>query len=224
MEHGLLLCGLLLRRSPRSLCCELCKFRSEIILQSPETIRTADILGLPVGCGPQGMGGGTNILYRNRGDGTFEDVSRESGIAVPCSSDRFFVSDRWIPTGSYGLGVSAADFDNDGWPEHSRGLRLVSSRFYHNKGDVLFQEVGREIGCAVNENGGMQAGMGIAVGDYDCDGWLDIVKTNVSGSDGETVSQQRGWNFLPCRFLSLEATPNSWDGCRTVRLRQRWLA
>ena len=61
--------------------------------------------GLSVGCGPQGMGGGTNILYRNRGDGTFEDVSLKSGIAVPRGpSEPFFVSDQWIPTGSYGLG------------------------------------------------------------------------------------------------------------------------
>ena len=64
--------------------------------------------GLSVGCGPQGMGGGTNILYHNRGDGTFEDVSVQSGIAVPRGpSDPFFVSDQWIPAGSYGLGVSA---------------------------------------------------------------------------------------------------------------------
>jgi hypothetical protein len=137
--------------------------------------------GLSVGCGPQGMGGGTNILYRNRGDGTFEDVSLQSGIAVPRGpSEPFFVSDQWIPTGSYGLGVSAADFDNDGWPDIYVACDSVPSRFYHNKGNGTFEEIGREIGCAVNENGGMQGGMGVAVGDYDCDGWLDIVKTNYS--------------------------------------------
>jgi hypothetical protein len=137
--------------------------------------------GLNVGCGPQGMGGGTNILYRNRGDGTFEDVSLQAGIAVPRGpSEPFFVSDQWIPSGSYGLGVAAADFDNDGWPDIYVACDSVPSRFYHNKGNGTFEEVGREIGCAVNENGGMQGGMGIAVGDYDCDGWLDIVKTNYS--------------------------------------------
>jgi hypothetical protein len=137
--------------------------------------------GLSVGCGPQGMGGGTNILYRNRGDGTFEDMSVQSGIAVPRGpSEPFFVSDHWIPTGSYGLGVAAADFDNDGWPDIYVACDSVPSRFYHNKGDGTFEEIGREIGCAVNENGGMQGGMGVAVGDYDCDGWLDIVKTNYS--------------------------------------------
>ena len=137
--------------------------------------------GLSVGCGPQGMGGGTNILYHNRGDGTFEDVSLQSGVAVPRGpAEPFFVSDQWIPTGSYGLGVAAADFDNDGWPDIYVACDSVPSRFYHNKGNGTFEEVGREIGCAVNENGGMQGGMGVAVGDYDCDGWLDIVKTNYS--------------------------------------------
>ena len=138
--------------------------------------------GLSVGCGPQGLGGGTNILYRNRGDGTFEDVSVQSGVAIPRGpvTPTAFVSDQWIPIGSYGLGVSAADFDNDGWPDIYVACDSVPSRFYHNKGNGTFEEVGREIGCAVNENGSPQGGMGVAVGDYDCDGWLDIVKTNYS--------------------------------------------
>ena len=50
----------------------------------------------------------------------------------------------------------------------------------------------------MNENGGMQGGMGVAVRDYDCDGWLDLVKTKLFGLDGEPVSQQRGRNFLRC--------------------------
>src|SRR5436190_2655477 len=73
---------------------------------------------IPVPCGPQGMAGGTNILYRNRGDGTFEDVSEKSGIANPRGpSSTGFVSQNWRPTGSYGMGAAVADFDNDGWPD-----------------------------------------------------------------------------------------------------------
>jgi len=147
----------------------------------PGSNQYCNYFGLSVGCGPQGMGGGTNILYHNRGNGTFEDVSVPSGIAVPRGpAAPTFVTDQWIPVGSYGLGVSAADFDNDGWPDIYVACDSVPSRFYHNKGNGTFVEVGREIGCAVNENGTPQGGMGIAVGDYDCDGWLDIVKTNYS--------------------------------------------
>ena len=73
---------------------------------------------IPVPCGPQGFAGGTNLLYRNRGDGTFEDVSEKSGIANPRGpSSPEFVDRNWRPVGSYGMGAAAADFNNDGWPD-----------------------------------------------------------------------------------------------------------
>jgi enediyne biosynthesis protein E4 len=151
---------------------------------SPEPGSTAycQYYGIGVGCGPQGMSGGTNVLYHNRGDGTFEDVSVKSGIAIPRGPETPtpFVKENWLPVGCYGLGVSAADFDNDGWPDIYVACDTVPSRFYHNKGDGTFEEIGREIGCAVNENGSSQGGMGVAIADYDCDGWLDIIKTNYS--------------------------------------------
>ena len=137
--------------------------------------------GLTVGCGPQGLGGGTNMLYHNRGDGTFEDVSERAGVTVPRGpSAPTLERVQWIPVGSYGLGVSAADFDNDGWPDIYVACDSVPSRFYHNQKNGTFEEIGSDIGCALNENGTAQGGMGIGVGDYDCDGWLDIVKTNYS--------------------------------------------
>jgi hypothetical protein len=67
---------------------------------------------IPVACGPQGLGGGTNILYHNRGDGTFEDVSEAAGVTVPRGPlDPTSVNDHWVPVGSYGMSVVAADFD-----------------------------------------------------------------------------------------------------------------
>ena len=137
--------------------------------------------GLSVGCGPQGLSGGTNILYHNRGDGAFEDVSERSGVSIPRGlAAPTSVNEQWITVGSYGLGVCAADFDNDGWPDIYVACDSVPSRFYHNNHDGTFEEIGTEIGCAVNENGTAQGGMGVGIGDYDCDGWLDIVKTNYS--------------------------------------------
>lgn len=157
--------------------------------------------GLPVGCGPQGMSGGTNILYRNRGDGTFEDVSEKSGIANPRGPlTPTWVKEQWIPTGTYGLGVSAADFDNDGWPDIYVACDTAPSRYYHNNHDGTFSEVGREAGCALNENGTPQGGMGIAVGDYDCDGWLDIVKTNYSDQTANLYHNNGDGTFYDAVF------------------------
>ena len=136
---------------------------------------------IPVPCGPQGMAGGTNVLYRNRGDGTFEDVSEKSGIANPRGpQSTAFVAQNWRPAGSYGMGAAAADFDNDGWPDIYVACDTAPSLLYHNNHDGTFREVGVPAGCAFDENGVAMSGMGAGVGDYDGDGWLDIVRTNFS--------------------------------------------
>lgn len=142
--------------------------------------------GIPVACGPQGLGGGTNILYRNRGDGTFEDVSEAADVTTPRGPvERTSVSANWIPVGSYEMSAVAADFDNDGWPDIYVSCDEAPSLLYRNNHDGTFTEIGVAAGCALSEDGVTQGGMGIAVGDYDCDGWLDILKPNFSD---ETVS------------------------------------
>ncbi len=136
---------------------------------------------MPVPCGPQGFAGGTNILYRNRGDGTFEDVSEKSGVATPRGAAAMvFIEQGWRPTGSYGMGVVSADFDNDGWPDIYVASDTAPSLLYRNNRDGTFREVGVPAGCAFDENGVALSGMGVSAADYNGDGWLDIVRTNFS--------------------------------------------
>jgi hypothetical protein len=123
--------------------------------------------GIPVMCGPRGLPKALNILYHNNHDGTFSDVSKQAGILKP--------------GGRYGLGAVAADFDNDGWPDIYVACDQTPSLLYHNLHNGTFEERGAEAGVAFNYDGALQAGMGIAVADYDGDGLLDIAKTNFSG-------------------------------------------
>ena len=122
--------------------------------------------GLPVMCGPRGLPAGRNYLFHNEGGGRFKDVSAKSGIGKP--------------PGCYGFTVVASDFDNDGFPDLYVACDSTPSLFYHNRKDGTFEELGVVAGVALNEDGQEQAGMGIAVADYDEDGYLDIVKTNFS--------------------------------------------
>ena len=136
---------------------------------------------IAVPCGPLGFAGGTNILYRNRGDGTFVDVSEQSGIANPRGpSAMVFVGSNWRPSGSYGMGAAVADFDNDGWPDIYVACDTAPSLLYRNNHDGTFREVAVPAGCALDEHGVALAGMGVGVADYDGDGRLDIARTNFS--------------------------------------------
>jgi hypothetical protein len=136
-------------------------------------------IGVP--CGPLGFVGGTNVLYRNRGDGTFADVSEESGIANPRgASSMIFVGSNWQPRGSYGMGAASADFDNDGWPDIYVASDSAPSLLYRNNHDGTFRETGVSAGCAFDENGVALSGMGVALADYDGDGRLDIARSNFS--------------------------------------------
>lgn len=136
---------------------------------------------IPVPCGPQGFAGGTNALFRNRGDGTFEDVSEKSGIATPRgASSMTFVAQDWRPSGSYGMGAVAADLDNDGWPDIYVSCDSAPSLMYRNNHDGTFTESAVPAGSAFDENGAAMSGMGVSAADYDNDGSLDLVRTNFS--------------------------------------------
>jgi hypothetical protein len=123
--------------------------------------------GLTVACGPPGLTGGINMLYRNEGNGTFIDVSEKSGITKT--------------NGTYGLGVLTGDFDNDGWVDIYVANDSAPAALYHNNKNGTYTDIGIQAGCAFSIDGKPQAGMGVTAGDYDRDGWLDIFKTNFSG-------------------------------------------
>jgi hypothetical protein len=120
--------------------------------------------GIPIMCGPRGLPADSNALYRNNGDGTFTDVSEQSGILKPGPR--------------YSITAISYDFDNDGWPDIYVAVDSQPSILFRNNHDGTFTDVAVMAGCAYNDDGHEQAGMGLAVADYDCDGWFDIFKTN----------------------------------------------
>jgi hypothetical protein len=119
---------------------------------------------LSVYCGPRGLPHGSVTLYRNQGNGTFEDVTTQSKVrdSSPC----------------YGFTAVAADLDGDGWQDIYLACDSSPSLYFRNNRDGTFNELATEAGIAYNEHGTEQAGMGIAVADFDNDGWPDLTKTN----------------------------------------------
>jgi hypothetical protein len=133
--------------------------------------------GVPVMCGPRGLPGAKNILYRNKGDGTFEDVTTKGHI------DR--------TDGHYAFSVSTLDFDEDGWPDIFIACDSTPSILYRNNHDGTFTDVAVVAGAAFNEDGREQAGMGSTIADFNGDGHLDIFKTNFS-DDTSTLYRNNG--------------------------------
>jgi hypothetical protein len=119
--------------------------------------------GLLVQCGPWGLVGESDFLYRNRGDGTFEEVSEKAGV-----HDQI---------GYYGLGVIWSDYDNDGWPDLLVANDSVPNYLYHNNHDGTFTDAGMLSGIALSGEGMELGNMGVDFADYDHSGRLSLFVT-----------------------------------------------
>ncbi len=148
---------------------------------NPE-FKTCEYRGVKVhACGPLGYKGAPDALYRNNGDGTFTDVTARSGM---------------LDTKLY-FGFQAVwdDFDNDGWPDLFVGNDSNPNYFYRNKHDGTFEESGIAAGLAFSADGKEMSSMGIAVGDYDGDGWMDVFVTTFA-SDNYVLFHNDGKGFF----------------------------
>lgn len=114
--------------------------------------KTCRFKGIAVQCGPWGMVGETDLLFHNRGDGTFEEVSKKAGVD---DKNRY-----------YGLGVVWGDFDNDGWPDLYVANDTGPNYLYRNRHDGTFEDVGMISGAALSGDGMAQGSMGVEWGDY----------------------------------------------------------
>ena len=119
--------------------------------------------GLQVQCGPWGLEGESDLLYHNRGDGTFEEVSQKAGVHNQI--------------GYYGLGVMWSDYDNDGWPDLVVANDSVPNYLYHNNRNGTFSEVGMLSGISLSGDGTQLGNMGVDFADYDHSGRFSLFIT-----------------------------------------------
>jgi enediyne biosynthesis protein E4 len=144
--------------------------------------------GIPTMCGPRGLTGDSNVLYKNNGDGTFTDVSEKSGILKPGPR--------------YSITAVSHDFDNDGWPDIYVAVDSQPSILFRNNHDGTFTDQAVIAGVAYSDNGHEQAGMGVGVADYDCDGSLDIFKTNFADDTCNLYHNNGDGTFTDVTFAS----------------------
>jgi hypothetical protein len=144
--------------------------------------------GERVMCGPRGLRGAADYLFRNNGDGTFFDVTAEAGV-----TDK---------TGLYGFGVAWFDLDDDGWLDLLVANDSGPNHVYRNQGNGRFEDISYPSGAALDGQGRPQAHMGVAIGDYDNDGRSDIHITNFADDFNVLYHNDAGRMFSDVSFRS----------------------
>jgi enediyne biosynthesis protein E4 len=142
--------------------------------------------GAPVMCGPRGLTGEGDTLYHQKADGAFEDVSVKAGVSDP---EKF-----------YGFSSAFVHANDDKLLDLIVINDSTPNQLYINKGNGTFEEIGYPSGVALNENGREQAGMGLAVGDYDNDGRVDFHVTNFSDDSNTLYHNDGDDNFTDVTF------------------------
>src|SRR6266404_2357980 len=149
--------------------------------------------GIAVMCGPRGLPGEPDHLFHNNGDGTFTDVSVKAGVSDP--------------SGYYGLEAVFVDVDDDGWLDLAVANDSVPNYLYRNRHDGTFEDISYASGFALSEDGREQASMGIAVGDYNRDGRVDLFTTTFSDDYKTLYRNDGGGSFTDVTFRAGLATP-----------------
>ena len=150
--------------------------------------------GIPVQCGPRGLPGSGDSLYRNKGDGTFEDVSVKAGIADA--------------NGRFGMGAIWTDFNGDGRPDLYVANDAGANYLYRNNGNGTFTDVALQAGTALSEDGKEQGSMGVAIGDYDHSGRWSIFVTNFADEYNALYHHDKEFQFTDVSFTSQTAKPS----------------
>jgi hypothetical protein len=155
--------------------------------------KTCEYRGVAVQCGPRGLPGESDFLFRNEGGMRFKEVGEAAGVSDPRAY--------------FGLGVAWFDFNADGWLDLYVANDSTPSFLYVNQKDGTFKEQAFPLGVAVSEDGAEQGGMGLAVGDYDNSGRLSVFKTNFS-EEYNNLFRNDGTHFTDVAFRSKTGAPS----------------
>jgi hypothetical protein len=147
----------------------------------PGATRGCTYQTFPVFCGPRGLTAPRQYMYQNNGDGTFREATEAFGLLEGRNS--------------FAMSAAAADLDNDGWPDIFVACDSTPSFFFHNRHNGTFHDDALERGIALAENGQVQAGMGVAIGDFNLDGNLDLFKTHFAEDTSELYVNDGMGNF-----------------------------
>ena len=155
--------------------------------------KTCEYRGVAVQCGPRGLPGEGDFLFRNDGQARFTDVGKQAGVADPREY--------------FGLGVAWLDADENGWPDLYVANDSMPNFLYINQKDGTFKESAFPMGVAVSEDGSEQGSMGVAVGDWDGSGRLGLFVTNFSEEYNNLFRNERT-HFTDVAFRSRTAPPS----------------